>query len=276
MKNSSLPIGVFDSGFGGLTVVKEIIKQLPYESIIYFGDTARLPYGSKSKEVVRKFSFQILKFLTAKKIKMVVVACNTASSYVLEDLRKKTKLPVIGVIEPVAKKAILLTRNKKIGVIGTEGTIKSKAYENSIKKINKNIQVFSVACPLFVPLVEEGWTDGSSQEKITEKIAKEYLWQFKNKKIDILILGCTHYPLIKNIIKRVVDGRVKLIDSASSTVEETKNLLISLNILRDKNKKPKYEFYVSDAPEKFSLMGSKFLGRNISKVIKVDIEKYNV
>ncbi|MFN3966514.1 MAG: glutamate racemase, partial [Endomicrobiia bacterium] len=186
MKNSSLPIGVFDSGVGGLTVVKEIIKQMPFESIVYFGDTARLPYGSKSKEVVKKFSFQILNFLLSKKVKMIVVACNTVSSYALEDLKQKTNLPVIGVIDPVAKKSISLTKNGIIGVIGTEGTIKSKAYENSIKKLEKNIKVFSVACPLFVPLVEEGWIDGSSKEDIVEDIAKEYLLILRKKNIDTL------------------------------------------------------------------------------------------
>jgi len=276
MKNPSLPIGVFDSGVGGLTVVKEIIREIPNESIVYFGDTARVPYGSKSEDVVKKFSLQILNFLISKKVKMIVVACNTASSYALESLREKTSLPVLGVIEPVAKKSVSITKTGRIGVIGTEGTIKSRAYENSIKKLDKKIEVFSVACPLFVPVVEEGWVDGSPNEKIVEDIAKNYLFPLKKNRIDTLILGCTHYPLIKNVIRRVMGTDIHLIDSADSCAEDVKKLLNSLGLSSEKTNTPLYKFYVSDAPEKFKTMGSMFLGRTISKVEKIDIERYDV
>jgi len=276
MKNPSLPIGVFDSGVGGLTVVKEIIRQIPNESIVYFGDTAHVPYGSKSEDVVKKFSLQILNFLIGKKVKMIVVACNTASSYALESLRRKTSLPVLGVIEPAAKKAVYITKKGRIGVIGTEGTIRSKAYEIAIRKLNKNIEIFSVACPLFVPLVEEGWVDGSPNEKIVEDIAKKYLFPLKKNRIDTLILGCTHYPLIKNVIKRVIGDNVQLVDSANSCAEDVKKLLNSLGLSSEKSNRPLYKFYVSDAPEKFKTMGSMFLEKDISKVEKIDIERCDV
>lgn len=262
------PIGIFDSGVGGLTVVSELFRILPQEDIIYFGDTAHLPYGSKSKEAVTRFSLNIVNFLKAQKIKIIIVACNTASSFALSTLREKTDLPVIGVIEPGAQTAIDSTRNFKIGIIGTEGTIKSRAFEEALKKINRNVKVFSQACPLFVPLVEEGWLD----EPETSQIAEKYLSPLKDKGIDTLILGCTHYPLLKELLSRIMGQGVSLIDTAEATAKAVKKSLGEKNLLRKVNHKPVYKFFVSDDPEKFLQLGMRFLGKGIDKAERVDLE----
>jgi len=262
------PIGIFDSGVGGLTVVSELFRILPQEDIIYFGDTAHLPYGSKSKEAVTRFSLAIVNFLKARKVKTVIVACNTASSFALSPLREKIDLPVIGVIEPGAQAAIDSTRNFKIGVIGTEGTIKSKAFEEALKKIHRNVRVFSQACPLFVPLVEEGWLD----EPETSQIAEKYLTPLKDKGIDTLILGCTHYPLLKELLSRIMGQGVSLIDTAEATAKDVKRSLGEKNLLRKVNYKPVYKFFVSDDPEKFLQLGMRFLGKRIDKAERVDLE----
>ncbi|MDI6641122.1 MAG: glutamate racemase [Elusimicrobiota bacterium] len=275
------PIGVFDSGVGGLTVVKEIFNNLANESVVYFGDTARVPYGSKSKDTVKKFALQILKFLLMQKVKLIVVACNTASSFALQELKNQTTIPIVGVIDPVAEEAVKITTTGRIGVIGTEGTIRSRAYEDSISFYNRKTKVFSQACPLFVPLVEEGWTDKSKYKNIITEIAKVYLAKLKEKKIDTLILGCTHYPLIKSIIGTVMGSNVKLIDSAGATARYVKKTLTELKLLSDSTSflnAPKYSFYVSDAPEKFISVGKNFLDRDISgwgkNVKKINIEKF--
>jgi len=202
-------IGVFDSGIGGLTVVKEIMKQLPNETLYYLGDTARAPYGSKTKETIIRFSREIVTFLLKKDVKIIVVACNTSSALALRELRKEFKINIIGVIEAGARAAMDATRNNRIGIIGTKATINSKAYEKIIKKYNKKIKIFSYATPLLVPLVEEGWLF----EKETEEILRRYLGFFKGKHIDTLLLGCTHYPLIKPLIKKILP-KVNIIDSA--------------------------------------------------------------
>ena len=218
MNNEPRPIGIFDSGIGGLTVLKEIYRKLPHESTVYLGDTARVPYGIRSAETVTRYSMENTKFLFSQDVKMIVVACNTASSLSLEAIRSSVPVPFVGVIEPGAKAAAAATRNKRIGVIGTEGTIKSNSYSRAIMKIDNSIEVFGMACPLFVPLVEEGWTEG----KIAEMVAREYLKEIKQKDIDTLVLGCTHYPLLKGILSDVMGEGVNLIDSAIETAREIK------------------------------------------------------
>jgi len=263
------PIGVFDSDVGGLTLVGELFKSLPQEDIIYFGDTARFPYGSKSKEVVTRFSLDIANFLKAQKVKIIVVACNTASSFALSSLREKIDLPVIGVIEPSAQAAIDTTRNFKIGIIGTKGTIKSGAFEEALKKIDRNIKVFSQKCPLFVPLVEEDWLD----EPETSQIAEKYLSPLKDKGIDTLILGCTHYPPLKELLWRIMGQEVSLIDTAEATAKAVKRTLEEKNLLRKGNRKAGYKFFVSDDPEEFRRLGRRFLGKSIDKAERVNLEE---
>lgn len=259
------PIGIFDSGVGGLTVVKEIEKILPDEKIIYFGDTARVPYGTKSKATITKFSLENVKFLLKFKVKLIVVACNTSSSLALNTLRYNFNVPIVGVIEPGVSKAAEISKSKRIGVIGTRATISSKVYEKRIKRIAPRASVVSRSCPLFVPLVEEGWLGA----KITRDIAKTYLSVFKNKKIDALILGCTHYPLLKRVIRKVIDGGVELVDSASETAALVKKLLIEKNLIFKKKRELNHGFFVSDEPAGFMRIGEKFLGRKINFVKKV-------
>ena len=263
------PVGVFDSGVGGLTVVSQLFRILPQEDIIYFGDTAHLPYGSKSKEAVTRYSLEIANFLRTQKVKIIVVACNTASSFALSSLKEKVEIPVIGVIEPGAQAAIDTTRNFKIGIIGTEGTIKSRAFEVTLKKIDKNVKVFSRACPLFVPLVEEGWLD----EPETPQIAKKYLSPLKDEGIDTLILGCTHYPLLKELLSRIMGQEISLIDTAEATAKAAERKLREKNLLRKGSRKAVYKFFVSDDPEKFLQLGRRFLGKNMEKAGRVNLEK---
>lgn len=298
MKNNNRPIGIFDSGLGGLTVVKEIIKQLPGENIVYFGDTARVPYGTKSKETIIKYSIENTKFLLNFNIKLLVVACNTSSSYALPTLKKmlSPKIPVVGVIEPGAIAVSKKTKNYRIGVIGTSATIKSGSYTKIIIKIlkNKKIKVFSTSCPLFVPLIEEGWMDKIYQEKlllegkkhkenieyriinhenILRYVATEYLLPLKKQKIDSLVLGCTHYPAIKNILQDVIGKEVILVDSAEETARYVSEILSNKKMKSTSNKNGKIMFYVSDDPEKFKLIGSLLLQKKIKNVKKVVVGK---
>ncbi|MFY9402487.1 MAG: glutamate racemase [Candidatus Omnitrophota bacterium] len=258
-------IGVFDSGVGGLTVVKELIKQLPSESLIYFGDTARVPYGAKSKETVTRFSIENALFLSKHNVKLICVACNTASSCALPKLRKKFSVPIVGVINPGAKEAVYTTKNNRIGVIGTKGTIKSRAYEDEIKRLNPKIKVFSTACPLFVPFVEEGWLN----QDVVLTVAKKYLQPLKDARVDTLILGCTHYPLLKKVIKKVMGKKVVLIDSAKEVAIEVKKILSGKGLL-NKRGKGRVDFFVSDNPEWFKGLTESFLGKPLKKVKKVD------
>ncbi len=261
-------IGVFDSGVGGLTVTSQIIKYLPHENIIYFGDTAHLPYGSKSKKTVTRFSLKITDFLIKHNIKLLVVACNTASALGLNSLKQKFTIPVVGVINPGAKAAIKASKNKKIGIIGTDATIKSDVYKKALQKLDSKIKVYNRPCPLFVPLIEEGWIN----HNITYLIAEQYLKFFKNKNIDTLILGCTHYPLLKGVIIKIMGKRVTLIDSAQETAKEVKSLLEKENnFITQNNYKPQYKFFVSDAPLKFKHSGEKFLKRKIFSVKQVEL-----
>jgi len=259
------PIGVFDSGIGGLTVLKEIIRELPQESTIYLGDTARVPYGIRSAETVIRYSFENTSFLSSRDIKILVVACNTASSVSLQAVKDSVPIPVIGVIEPGAKAAVRATRNKKIGVIGTAATVHSSAYTKAIHAIDNTIQVFGLACPLFVPLVEEGWITG----KITAMVAKQYLGSMKERGIDTLVLGCTHYPLLKKVIARVMGKEVTLIDSAVETSREISTLLEVFDLKREQKKSPSREFYVTDSPEPFVKVGEIFLGEKIAHIEQI-------
>ena len=263
-------IGIFDSGIGGLTVTKEIIKHMPNEDIVYFGDTARVPYGNKSSETIQKFSLEIANFLLGKNIKILVIACNTASSYALEYLQKMIDIPIVGVIEPGAEAACKITKNNKIGVIGTKGTITSQSYHNTLKLINSELEIVNKACPLFVPLVEEGWID----KKVSYLVAEEYLAELKNNGIDTLILGCTHYPILKNVIAKVLGKKIQIVDSAVETAIKVKQILEEYNLLEQETlgmgySLGKYVFYVSDDAEKFREFGENILDRKIDKVEKV-------
>jgi glutamate racemase len=249
------PIGVFDSGVGGLTVVSQIQKILPEEDIVYFGDTARVPYGTKSKETVTKFSVENVEFLMEKNVKLVVVACNTASSLALEFLKRCFRVPIIGVIEPGAKGAVHSTRNNRVGVMGTNATVASGAYE-----INPRIAVHARSCPLFVPLVEEGWLN----KQVTRDVAVEYLAPFKAKKVDTLIMGCTHYPLLREVIQDIVGNKVLLVDSAKEVAKEARIILDSGGLLNRPGRAGKYCFFVSDEPGRFVKTAERFLKKRIT------------
>ncbi len=267
MNSKNRPIGIFDSGIGGLTVAKEIHKRLPNENIIYLGDTARVPYGNKSPRTVIAYSKSNARFLIQNNIKLLVVACNTASASAIPTLRDELSIPVIGVIEPGASKAASLTNTKKIGVIGTPSTIRSNAYKVAIEKIDPGIDVVSKPCPLFVPLADEGWTEG----EVTELIAREYLGSFDDTDIDVLVLGCTHYPLLKPIIQKVIGTDIRLVDSAEETSEAVANALHIHNIQCSENKKPERQYYLTDVSDSFISVAQRFLGQEINHVEMVDI-----
>lgn len=263
------PIGVFDSGIGGLTVVKRIKEILPSENIIYFGDTARVPYGSKSNSTVIEYALQDAKFLISKNVKLLVVACNTASSVALEELQSKFDIPIIGMIEPGSKYALTHTKNNNIGVIGTYATINNKAYSQKLSKLNPDVNIFEKACPLFVPLAEEGLIDHPA----TKLIAEEYLSPLVEKKVDTLILGCTHYPILANVIQQVMSNSVKLIDSGIAASVEVENYLNARGIKNDSHNIGRTEFYVSDIQTKFKEVATRFLGSPVDKIHHVDIDE---
>jgi glutamate racemase len=258
-------IGVFDSGVGGLTVVKELIRQLPQEDIIYFGDTARVPYGIKSKETVIRFSIENILFLLKQEVKLICIACNTVSSVALPVIKNHFRVPVVGVITPGVREAVYATQNKRIGVIGTRSTIKSRTYEREIKQLDPSVKVLAVACPLFVPFVEEGWT----QEKVVQDVAKVYLKPLKDARVDTVILGCTHYPLLKPVLKQVLGKQTRLIDSAKRVAMEVKKILAQEGML-NKGRRGRYKFYVSDNPEGFSELAKRFLGKSVHNVVRVN------
>lgn len=262
-KNSA--IGVFDSGIGGLTVLHQIIGTLPRENTVYLGDTARAPYGTKSVETVLRYSFENSEFLVERGVKIVVVACNTSTAIALNQLRDRLSVPVIGVIEPGVRRAIKSTKNKKIGVIGTEATIQSGAYTHALKAADPAIEVYSRACPLFVPLVEEGWTDN----EVVKVTAKVYLQGFKQSGIDTLILGCTHYPLLKNAIRKFMGGGVRLVDSAEETAKAVEAVLRKTSSTR-KNGKGTHSFFVTDAPDRFIKVGRRFLGEKVESAVRIE------
>ena len=251
-------IGIFDSGVGGLTVCDKIFRMLPGENIIYLGDTAHVPYGNKSGETVTRFSREIVKFLLGFKVKLIIVACNTASSLSLPSLKKSCPVPIIGVIKPGIREALKRTKSARIGVIGTESTISSGIYAHEIRSINKAAHVIQKACPIFVPLVENMWFDGD----VTERVARKYLSPLLNRKIDSLILGCTHYPLLKKIIQRVVGRKVALIDSSTQVAKYAKELLERKG-RRGGTTKGKARFYATDDTKKFEKLAKVFLGKKI-------------
>lgn len=284
------PIGVFDSGIGGLTVLKEIFRELPGEGTIYLGDTARVPYGIRSGETVVKYSLEMSDFLVGKGIKLLVIACNTASAFALAAIKERYSVPVIGVIEPGAKKAIRATRSKKIGIIGTEGTIRSNSYVNAISALHgkrssavkehgtkhfdryfevgvDDLTLFTKACPLFVPLVEEGW----ESNEVAVLAAERYLSGLKREPIDTLVLGCTHYPLLKNVIGEVMGEAITLIDSATETVREISEALARYDMKGSTSSKPTRMFYVTDTAERFVRVGERFLGRKIEHIEKINV-----
>jgi glutamate racemase len=260
MKNGA--IGVFDSGIGGLTVMKELLERLPGESFIYFGDTARVPYGTKSADTVLKFSRENVAFLMEQGVKLVVVACNTASAEALPTLQEETEVPVIGVIQPGIQAALDATGVSRIGVIGTMATIRSNAYQAGIKRLAPETQVFARACPLFVPLAEEGWVDG----EVAELVARRYLSDFHGEGVDTLVLGCTHYPLLRGVIGRVMGPGVKLVDSAVETARQVEEMLRA-DDLTAANGRGGFTVHLSDISPTFKQVGERFLGREISQIL---------
>lgn len=260
--NARSPIGVFDSGLGGLTVFKALARRMPEESLIYFGDTAHVPYGSKSPRAIARFSSEVAKFLEGRGIKLLVVACNTSSAWALPTIRKAVKVPVIGVIEPGARGALGVSRGGRIGIIGTEATVKSNAYVKAIKTLSKGVRTVSAACPLFVPLVEEGWWSG----EVVSAVVRKYLAPLKRAGVDTVILGCTHYPYLKPVLSRVLGSRVRLIDSAEETARETETALCELGLRAPRGDRGRREFYASDAPERFRRLARRMLGPGVTKV----------
>lgn len=266
------PIGVFDSGVGGLTVAREIMRNLPKEDIVYFGDTARVPYGSKSKDNIIRYSRQIIHFLQTKGVKAIVIACNTASALALDTVKDEFDIPIIGVVEPGAKAALSVTENKKIGVIGTEATVRSSMYERIIQGINPEVSVIAKACPLFVPLVEEGF----KKHQVTDEIIDYYLASLKKSDIDALILGCTHYPLLRSKIREYVGEQITLVNPAYETAMDLKRILKEMDIENPdiEGDHGSYSFYVSDAADKFKQFANSILPYDIETTKQINIEEY--
>jgi glutamate racemase len=265
MTNRDDAIGVFDSGIGGLTVLQKMIEILPSENTVYLGDTARAPYGTKSVETVVRYSFENTEFLIEKGVKLVVVACNTSTALALESLRGNVNIPLVGVIEPGVRKALQITKNKKIGVIGTEATIQSGAYTKALKTHSGDIEVYSRACPLFVPLVEEGWIDNG----VTSMTVEAYLGSLKQSGIDTLILGCTHYPLLKKAIRNYMGSAVQLVDSAEEIARDVGAALEKQSLAR-RDGIGNHSFFVTDAPDRFIKVGARFLGEKVESAVRIE------
>lgn len=256
------PIGVFDSGIGGLTVVRALMERLPFENIVYFGDTARVPYGVKSVETIAHYTTQIAEFLLEKQVKVLIIACNTMAAVAAQVVRDMSPVPVLDVIEAGAVAAVAATRTRQIGVIGTPTTVNSNAYARAIQSMAADARIYSQACPLFVPLVEEGWLD----HEVTRLTAQEYLKPVLAEHIDTLVLGCTHYPLLKPLLQNVMGKDVKLVDSADAMATRTAALLAQQGLVNTSSASPHYEFYVTDVPVKFQTIGERFLGRSLNHV----------
>jgi len=256
------PIGVFDSGIGGLTVVRALMERLPFENIVYFGDTARVPYGVKSVETIAHYTTQIAEFLLEKQVKVLIIACNTMAAVAAQVVRDLSPVPVLDVIEAGAVAAVEATRTRQIGVIGTPTTVNSNAYARAIQAMASDARIYSQACPLFVPLVEEGWLD----HEVTRLTAQEYLKPVLAEHIDTLVLGCTHYPLLKPLLQNVMGKDVKLVDSAEAMATRTAALLAEHGLVNTDPAPPHYEFYVTDVPVKFQTIGERFLGRSLNHV----------
>lgn len=265
-------IGVFDSGIGGLTVAHQILLALPHEHIIYLGDTARTPYGSKSPETIRRYAMENAEFLVEKGIKLLVVACNSVSSVALDLLQQRLDIPVIGVIVPGARAAVERTRNRKVGVIGTEATIASGAYTKALKAFDRRLEIYTRACPLFVPLAEEGWVNND----VARSTARLYLTSLKRSGIDTLVLGCTHYPLLAGVIGEVMGPRVQLVDSARTTAADVVEQLEREKLLRRppagaRRAAPgSVSFFVTDVPDRFVKVGSHFMGQRVESAVRIE------
>ncbi|WNS74511.1 glutamate racemase [Bacillus sp. DTU_2020_1000418_1_SI_GHA_SEK_038] len=261
------PIGIIDSGVGGLTVAKEVMRQLPNEEIIYLGDTARCPYGPRPGEEVKAFTWEMTRFLLSKQIKMLIIACNTATAVALDEIRNELSIPVIGVISPGARTAIKNTINKTIGVIGTEGTIKSGAYERALRQINSRVKIHSLACPKFVPLVESGEYEGL----LAERIVTETLQPLRNKGLDTLILGCTHYPLLEPLVQKAVGDGVRVISSGDETAREVSTILYHQGLLNRCQDEPTHHFFTTGSTDIFRKIASEWLAIPVCHVNKVTI-----
>ncbi len=261
-------IGIFDSGVGGLTVLREIFRALPQEDTIYFGDTARVPYGTKSPETVSRYAHEITSFLVRRDIKLLVVACNTASAVAVPALKRQFPIPVVGVIEPGARRAVQVSTGGRIGVIGTAGTIRSSAYTRAIKRLAPEAEVLTRACPLFVPLAEEGWIDN----QVARLTAETYLRELRDAGIDTLVLGCTHYPLLKPLIAEIMGPDVRLVDSAEETARTVAAILKDKAMTRPAAEKGNHHYFVSDIPASFIRVGNRFLGGRLGDVYQVSLE----
>lgn len=266
------PIGVFDSGVGGLTVVREMVRHLPNENIVYFGDTARVPYGSKSRKTIIRFSEQIVRFLKTKQVKAIVIACNTASALALETVREEFDVPILGVVIPGARAAVEATEKGKIGVVGTEATVQSGMYTKVIQSMDPGIQVLEKACPLFVPLVEEGF----KEHHVTQEIIDHYLDSMKKTDIDAMILGCTHYPLLRSKIRDYMGEKIQIVNPAYETAMDVHKLLKEQDMENDgtSGKVSQYEFFVSDAAEKFRRFANTVMPFDVPETNVVNIEEY--
>lgn len=266
---SDAPIGIFDSGLGGLTVLREVRKQLPRESVVYLGDTARVPYGPKSAETVTHFALEAALFLLRQGVKVLVVACNTSSAMALETLRTTLRVPVVGVIEPGVRAAVRAARSGRIGVIGTVGTISSHVYEREIRRALPRVEIHAVACPLFVPLVEEGW----SGHAVTRMVAEEYLRGLRDAGVDTLVLGCTHYPVLKPVIHQVMGPGVRLVDSAEEVASDVGRVLSEADLARKSSAPAETRFYATDVPERMALEGERIWGTPIPEVLRVEVDE---
>jgi glutamate racemase len=264
-RNASAAIGVFDSGVGGLTVLQKIAELLPHEHLIYLGDTARYPYGNKSAAVVQRFALENTEFLVDKGIKMLVVACNSAAAVALDTLNEHLDIPVVGVIEPGARQAIKQTRNRKVGVIGTEATITSGAYTQALRELDNDLEIYTRACPLFVHLAEEGWVDNA----VAREAAEIYLTSLKRSRIDTLLLGCTHYPLLQGVIADVMGPNVTLVDSASTTAAAVRDALVRLGLMR-RSGEGALSFFVTDVPERFIKVAGRFMGQKVDSAVRIE------
>jgi len=258
-------IGIFDSGIGGLTVAREIADALPHEHLVYLGDTARAPYGTKSAETVRRYSLENAAFLIEKGIKLLVVACNTASATALDALRAELDVPVVGVVEPGAHAAVAITRNRKVGVIGTEATIASGTYTRALKALDPSLEIYTRACPLFVPLAEEGWVDN----EVTRATAALYLTSLRRSGIDTLVLGCTHYPLLAPVIAATMGPAVQLVDSAHTTARAVRDTLARRRLARPSGE-ASVSFFVTDVPDRFVKVGSRFMGHRVESAVRIE------
>lgn len=268
---ASSPIGIFDSGVGGLTVVRELARRLPGEALVYFGDTARVPYGPKGADTVRRYAREAARFLLSRGVKMIVVACNTVSAHALDMLTEELPVPVIGVVRPGARAAVRATRSERVGVIGTVGTIASGIYDLEVRRRLPSARVYAQPCPLFVPLVEEGWVD----REAARLIAEEYLRPLRDVDVDVLILGCTHYPLLRPLLAPIMGPAVHFVDSGAEAAVDVQRILEERGLFREDAAPPTHTFAVSDSPLRFREVASRFIGDMIDDVERVDVEGYD-